>query len=60
MPRQTAVEAIQAQHGDQQGTHAQIRGREPLQVRNPKSHPTIFLVYAIQGKKKNSVYELQD
>ena len=32
MPREAAVQALQAQHGDQQGAHAPLRGREPLQV----------------------------
>ena len=32
MSGEAAVEALQAQHGDQQGAHAPIRRREPLQV----------------------------
>ena len=32
MSRQAPVQAVQAQHGDQQRTHAQVRSREPLQV----------------------------
>ena len=32
MPREAAVQALQAQHGDQQGAHAPLRRREPLQV----------------------------
>ena len=32
MSREAAVEALQAQHGHQQGAHAALRGREPLQV----------------------------
>ena len=33
MSGEAAVEAVQAEHGDQQGAHAQIRRREPIQVR---------------------------
>ena len=32
MSREAAVETLQAQHGDQQGAHAALRRREPLQV----------------------------
>lgn len=32
MPGEAAVEAVQAEHGDQQGAHAPLRGGEPLQV----------------------------
>ena len=32
MQGQVAVKALQAQHGDQQRAHAQVRSREPLQV----------------------------
>ncbi len=35
MPREAAEQAQQAQHGDQQGAHAPLRGREPLQVSSP-------------------------
>ena len=33
MQGKAPVEEVQAQHGDQQGAHAQERSREPLQVR---------------------------
>ena len=33
MSGQAAVQALQAQHGDQQGAHASLRSREPIQVR---------------------------
>ena len=32
LPRKTAVEAFEAEHGDQQGADAEIWGREPVQV----------------------------
>ena len=32
MPRKAAIEAFEAEHGDQQGADAEIWGREPVQV----------------------------
>ena len=32
MSGQAADPEVQAEHADQQGAHAQVRGREPLQV----------------------------
>ena len=39
MPRETAVQAVQAQHGDQQGVDAEVRSGEPLQVSRHQHRP---------------------
>ena len=36
VPWQAADPAVQAEHADQQGAHAQVRRREPLQVSGNK------------------------
>ena len=47
MSRQAPVQAVQAQHGDQQRTHAQVRSREPLQVSLRNCQCLAMLISAI-------------
>ena len=41
--RQAPDPEVQAQHADQQGAHAQVRRREPLQVSFPVKYPEIYV-----------------
>ena len=49
MSREAAVEALQAQHGHQQGAHAALRGREPLQVSDKSEAQTSYVRIAGQS-----------
>ncbi len=46
MQGQAPIQEIQAQHGDQQGAHAQVGSREPIQVSsNNPLHVSFFFLW---------------